>query len=75
MTVSSLTVGIIKQAVDTLAVYPPSLPTMPTILDPTRFPYFIASTKFGLIFFSKLPPPTERINNKSSFDNLLIFQY
>ena len=52
-------------------VKPPSLPTIPKIFEFIFFAYLIASTKFKLTFFSKLPPPTERIKIPSFLFNLL----
>ena len=38
---------------------------MPVIFAPTVFAKFKALTKLGLIFFSKFPPPTEKIKTTS----------
>jgi hypothetical protein len=45
--------------VGNLRVYPPSRPTIPRIALPRSFASCSALTKFGLTFFSTLPPPTD----------------
>src|SRR5438477_4500674 len=56
---AGLTVGMTIVMSAICAVYPPSRPTIPRIALPRSFASFSALTKFGLTFFSRLPPPTE----------------
>ena len=71
MILFGFTVGTITQASATLAVKPPSLPTIPMMRAPTSLASCRAATKLGETFFSKLPPPTERMKIKSLEFNLL----
>ena len=64
---SGFTVGTSTQASATRAVYPPSRPTIPTTRAPTSFASCRAVTMLGLMFFSRLPPPTESTNTASFF--------
>jgi hypothetical protein len=52
--------------VGNVAVYPPSLLTFPRIEAPISFAYCSADTIFGLTFFSRCPPPTEKTITPSS---------
>ena len=72
---SMFTVGTTIQTLATFAVYPPSRPIIPVILAPIFCAYFNASTIFGLIFFYKSPPPTEKIKSISVDFNLLVFNH
>src|SRR5690348_12896269 len=62
---SGLMVGISTQASATLAVYPPSRPTMPRILAFLDLAKSRAATRLGLTFFSRLPPPTDNTRTPS----------
>src|SRR5579859_7066965 len=42
---------------------------------PTCFAYSSARTRFGLIFRSRLPPPTEKTNTMSRDDRRLVFSH
>src|SRR4030095_6248080 len=57
---AGLTVGMTIATSATCAVYPPSRPTIPRMALPRSFASFSALTKFGLTFFSRLPPPTDK---------------
>src|SRR6188474_800385 len=56
---AGLTVGMTIAMSATCAVYPPSRPRIPRIALPRSFASRSALTKFGLTFFSRLPPPTD----------------
>jgi len=71
--VSGFTTGITTHASATLAVYPPSLPTIPNILALTLWAYSSALTRFTLTFFSWLPPPTDKTKTPSLALRLLPF--
>src|SRR5436189_3472431 len=62
---ASLTVGMTIATSATCAVYPPSRPTIPRIALPLSFASCSALTKFGLTFFSRLPPPTDNTRTAS----------
>jgi hypothetical protein len=61
-----LTVGTMTQASATVAVKPPSRPTMPMMVAPTEAATRSALTRFALMFFSRLPPPTENTSTPSA---------
>lgn len=66
MAASRLTEGMTRRKSSTHGGgYPPSRPTMLTILVPTWRAYLSAFTIFTLICFSSSPPPTEKINMPS----------
>ena len=48
---------------------------IPQIFEPTLTAYLTAFTRLGLIFFSKFPPPTEKIKIKSFLLSLLVFNH
>ena len=70
--VSSKVGTTITKSLDSF-VKPPSLPTTPNIGEPFSRANSIHLTRLGLIFFSKFPPPTEKIKSPSFEENLLTF--
>src|ERR1017187_1223744 len=59
VTALASTVGTTITQSPTFFVWPPSRPTMPKTFSPRFFPSSNARTRFGLTFFSALPPPTD----------------
>src|SRR5262249_42956381 len=63
--------GTMTQASATLAVSPPSRPTIPQTGAPTSHANCRARTRLGLTLCSGLPPPTERTRTRSRGPSLL----
>src|SRR5262249_33145586 len=57
--------GTITHASAACAVKPPSRPTMPKPFAPTSLASWIERTRLTEMFFSLLPPPTEKIKSAS----------
>ena len=53
----------------------PSRPTIPVIFAPMDFAYCKAVTRFGLMFFSIFPPPTENTTTPSFAASLLTLSH